>query len=97
MEPNGGSTFSLCEEQTFSECALFSRKKRGAAWEGTARGQVFWRREISIQRTEMKMKDKRRAERRREEARQEKSREKTRREKKQDKRRDKMKKRERRR
>ena len=84
----GGSPFSPGEEQTFSECALFPEKKGEPPREhpratrerpaSDLRGQVFWRRDISIFRTEMKIKDKRREDR-------EKRREKTRREKKKEK------------
>ena len=72
----GGSLFSPCEEQTFSECALFPRNKGEpprqhprATREGTAsdlRKTWIWRREISIHRTEMKRRgEERRGEERR--------------------------------
>ena len=56
MEPPGQLTlFTLSEEQTFSECALFHSKKRGAAREGPARDLNLEKRDIY--RTETKRLD----------------------------------------
>ena len=65
----GGSPFSLGEEQTFQNAHYSLGKKwshPGGDCQGLARdlrGQVLWRREIGIYRTEMKREDEKREKR----------------------------------